>query len=143
MKHVVAIWAGQFSSEDEFIGSVEGTFDSEGDYKSSAFMEAAQLTELDEDFMESHYVQAAQELAEFIVYLRHEYSSDRAFGEQLPADLDQRLASYNSFVVLYGNDSSYGAVNEVLFSYGGSRDTEGNSLFEHVGRFIYETNGFQ
>ncbi|WP_216651807.1 hypothetical protein [Paenibacillus sp. NEAU-GSW1] len=69
----------------------------------------------DEDFMEIHEICHEEERKSFIEYLQTEYSQDDPFAEQLPLNLEQLIHPYQSIVVLYGNDSSYGAINFELF----------------------------
>lgn len=114
MQHAVAIWAGNFDSEEELIAYTERTLDEEQGTLSSRFMEGAGLEGLDEDFIEKHYLHDAEERRAFTVYLKHGYAEGTEFAEQLPADLDSRLTAYNSVLLLYGNDSPFGSVNDML-----------------------------
>ncbi len=51
----------------------------------------------------------------FIAYLRLEYSPHELFVKQLPATIDETIQAFNSIILVYGNDSPYGAINDTLF----------------------------
>ncbi|GGG01715.1 hypothetical protein GCM10010912_53210 [Paenibacillus albidus] len=114
MKHAVAIWTGDCESAEALDEYTNGTYDEEGEYVRSDFMKDTGIEWLDMDFMEIHYIQDEQGLKELLEYLRHDYSQDEAFRNQLPPEMDQALAAGNAVILLYGNDSLYGPVNEFL-----------------------------
>jgi hypothetical protein len=139
MRNAVAIWAGNFNSEEELMTYTEGPSD---EMMSGAdFMDDAGMEGLDHDFMERHYVGSGEDRRSLVTYLRHEYIEDSEFAEQLPADLEVRLVSYNSVVLLYGNDSPYGPVNELLLETVSSRNFAASFPMILIAHVEYETLG--
>jgi hypothetical protein len=139
MRHAVVIWAGTFNSEEELMAYTESIFDEETSRQSSDFMEGAGIEELDEDFIERHYISDAEERRHLVTYLRHEYAEDSAFAEHLPDDLESRLAEHNSVILLYGNDSPYGPVNEGLLQEGRSTNTAASFKMVLIADIQYES----
>ncbi|MFX3632384.1 MAG: immunity 22 family protein [Candidatus Pristimantibacillus sp.] len=115
MKHIVMIWGANFSSEEELEAFVEMVDDDEGEVLPSAFLASIGCPRIDEDFQEMHFFNNEDDRMEFIQYLRLEYSEHESFVEQLPATIDETIRAYNSIILLYGNDSPYGAINDELF----------------------------
>ncbi|MFC3746096.1 immunity 22 family protein [Paenibacillus sp. GCM10012306] len=139
MRNAVAIWAGNFNSEEELMTYTEG---SSGDgVAGGSFMDEAGLEGLDQDFMERHYIGNGEERRSLVTYLRLEYTEYSEFAEQLPADLEARLVPYNSVVLLYGNDSPYGPVNEMLLESFSSKNTSASFPMILIARVEYETLG--
>ncbi|WP_028551631.1 immunity 22 family protein [Paenibacillus sp. UNC451MF] len=115
MKHIVTIWGANFSSEEELEAFVETDYDDDGDALPSAFLAGIGCSWIDEDFQELHYFNNEDERKAFIEYLRLEYSPHEPFAEQLPAKIAETIQAYNSIILLYGNNSPYGAINDELF----------------------------
>ncbi|MFD0715613.1 immunity 22 family protein [Paenibacillus sp. GCM10027626] len=115
MKHIVRIWGANFSSEEELEAFVETVYDDDGGALPSAFLVSTGYSWIDEDFLEMHFFNNAEEHIAFIQYLRSEYSPHDSFVKQLPATIDESIRAYNSIILLYGNDSPYGAINDELF----------------------------
>ncbi|GAA3413277.1 immunity 22 family protein [Paenibacillus hodogayensis] len=117
MKHIVMIWGANISSSEELEAFVESVYDDDGDALPSAFLASIGRSWIDGDFLELHVVGNEEERIAFIEYLRLEYSPHEPFVEQLPAALDETVQAYNAVILLYGNDSPYGAVNEEMFQW--------------------------
>lgn len=117
MKHIVTIWGANFSSEDELRTFVEIEYDEDGDALLTDFMEKVGLSWIDEDFLEIHFFNNEEERKEFIDYLHHHYLSHNQFMKQLPSTLNESIHPYNSIILLYGNDSPYGSINDELFQF--------------------------
>ncbi|UVI27744.1 immunity 22 family protein [Paenibacillus spongiae] len=116
MKNIVMIWGANFASEEELYAYVESRYDDDGDVLPSGFMASIGGSWIDDDFLEAHFLVDDVERGEFTVYLHEEYSPHELFAEQLPNAFEASIRAYNSIILLYGNDSPYGAVNEVLFA---------------------------
>ncbi|OBZ18561.1 hypothetical protein A8L34_03015 [Bacillus sp. FJAT-27264] len=139
MRNAIAIWAGNFNSEEELMSYTEG---SSGDGVTGGnFIDEAGIEGLDQDFMERHFVRSGEERRSLVTYLRHEYIEDSEFAEQLPADLEARLAPYNSMVLVYGNDSPYGPVNEILLDNVSSNNIAASFPMILIARVEYESLG--
>ncbi|MGG3805049.1 hypothetical protein [Metabacillus fastidiosus] len=80
-----------------------------------------------------------KEQAEIIDYLNNDYSDDNEFTEQLPASLLQDISPYNSIILLYGNKSIYGSINEELFRMKKNLSLESYSDVRLVASVVYET----
>lgn len=133
MKQIVTVWGANFAGEDELGGFVQTGWDDDGEAVPSLFMRTIGTSRIDEDFMEVHYVGREYSLEAFADYLRSEYrSDDMSFAERLPANLEETLGNYNSFIVVYGNDSGYGAVNDELFTIGGRPEGSAAALLLRV-----------
>ncbi|AJS58627.1 immunity 22 family protein [Paenibacillus sp. IHBB 10380] len=115
MKHIVTIWGANFSSEEELEAFVETVYDDDGDALPSAFLASIGCSWIDGDFLEIHFFNNEEERMAFIEYLRLEYSPHEPFVEQLPATIDETIRAYNSIILLYGNDSPYGVINDEMF----------------------------
>lgn len=115
MKHIVTLWGANFSSAEELETFVETVDDDAGEALPSAFLASIGCSWIDEDFQELHFFNNEEERTAFIEYLRLEYSPHEPFVEQLPATIDETIRAYNSIILLYGNDSPYGAINDEMF----------------------------
>ncbi|WP_314589064.1 immunity 22 family protein [Paenibacillus terrigena] len=115
MKHIVTIWGANFSSEEELEAYIKTEYDDDGDAIPSAFLASIRCSWIDEDFLEMHFFNDEEDRMAFIAYLRLEYSSHEPFVEQLPAMIAESIRAYNGIILLYGNDSPYGATNDELF----------------------------
>ncbi|WP_010268816.1 immunity 22 family protein [Paenibacillus senegalensis] len=116
MRHIITIWGANFSSEEELVAYVESAYDDDGEeVLPSAFLESIGHSSIDRDFLELHFLSNEEEHTAFIQYLKSEYSSHDSFVNLLPPTMDESIRSYNSILLLSGNDSPYGAVNEELF----------------------------
>ncbi|MNW23328.1 hypothetical protein D3C74_00260 [compost metagenome] len=116
MQHIVTIWAGNFATDEEFMSYIAIVRDTNDERHASLFEQQSGLSDLDEDFMEAHYIRGPKERQEFIDYMRNDYSPHHAFTEHLPEGLEVLLAPYNSLILIYGNDSPHGAINECLLN---------------------------
>ncbi|HBZ80239.1 MULTISPECIES: immunity 22 family protein [Brevibacillus] len=122
MKHVVVVWGTDLQTEDELQAFLEPVYTEDGDMYPSEFMKATGLTWIDEDFFEVHALGKAEERANFLEYLRQEcVSAGASSAEKLPASLSDELADYPTVLLLYGQQTTYGTVNEELFSLSGER----------------------
>jgi hypothetical protein len=98
---------------DDFVQPI---WDENGDAWPSAFLTSIGVSSVDDDFLEVHFLPDDEAHAAFADYLRREYSPDESFAEHLPPKIDEKIRACNSIILLYGNVSPYGAVNDVLFS---------------------------
>ncbi|MGG3926409.1 immunity 22 family protein [Metabacillus fastidiosus] len=137
MEHIVTIWGCNFKNEEELESYVEAYKD--GENAASEFANDIGLMWLDEDFMEIAFLASDKEQAEIIDYLNNDYSDDNEFTEQLPASLLQDISSYNSIILLYGNKSIYGSINEELFRMEKNLSLESCSDVRLVAGVVYET----
>jgi Immunity protein 22 len=133
MKHIVTIWGANFASEAELHSYVEIEYDEDGDALLSGFMEKIGLSWVDEDFLEIHFINKMEDREEFIDYLHKHYSSHSQFVKQLPPSLNESIRAYNSIILLYGNDSPYGSINDELFQF-----TESDSSTGLIASISYE-----
>ncbi|MED4534316.1 immunity 22 family protein [Metabacillus fastidiosus] len=137
MEHIVTIWGCNFKNEEELESYVEAYKD--GENAASEFANDIGLMWLDEDFMEIAFLASDKEQAEIIDYLNNDYSDDNEFTEQLPASLLQDISPYNSIILLYGNKSIYGSINEELFRMEKNLSLESCSDVRLVAGVVYET----
>ncbi|GMX61879.1 hypothetical protein Elgi_16830 [Paenibacillus elgii] len=139
MKHVVAIWGVNCRSEEEFAAFVRLEYTEDGEAIPSEFMSSTGLSWIDEDFMEIHLPdEESREV--FVRYLKQDYASDPdRFAPQVPDSLGESIAPYPSVIVLYGNDSRYGSINEVLFSLAESGSEVGQQPVPLIAKIVYET----
>lgn len=125
MKHIVVVWGTDLHTEDELQAFLEPVYTEDGDMYPSEFMKATGLTWVDEDFFEVHAVAKAEERADFLEYLRQECVSDgEIFAEKLPTAFSEELTGYPTVLLLYGQQTAYGTVNEELFSLAGEPEAE-------------------
>lgn len=139
MKHIVMIWGAHFSSEKELIAFVEPAWDEDGEAQPSAFVRSIGVMSVDEDFLEAHYLGSDREREEFAGYVKEEYAPHKPFAERLPASFEADLRDCNSIILVYGNDSPYGPVNDALFQYAGSNRSAHGSQLTLVASVEYET----
>ncbi|MFB0843561.1 immunity 22 family protein [Paenibacillus oleatilyticus] len=140
MKHVVAVWGANCRSEEELAAFVEPGYTEDGEAIPSEFMSGAGLPWIDEDFMEIHLLPDEDSREAFVQYLKQDYASDPGrFAPQVPDSLGESIAPYSSVIVLYGNDSRYGSVNEVLFSLAESGSEVGQQPVALIAKTVYET----
>ena len=136
MKHIVTIWGANLDSEQKLEAFVETEYDDDGDARPSAFLASTGCSSIDEDFLEIHFVQNDEDRLDFLSYLRLDYSADESFADHLPTSIGDTFRAYNSIILVYGNDSPYGPINEELF-----QDTalpaEGAAVL--LARVVYET----
>jgi hypothetical protein len=106
-----------YDSEEELKAFVEISYDEEDEAQAqpSEFMTSIGTSRLDNDFMETHFINDEESHQSFTNYLCYEYCSNESFPKQLPQNLGEYINKYNSIILLYGNDSPYGSVNEFLF----------------------------
>ncbi|UQZ81139.1 hypothetical protein SK3146_00295 [Paenibacillus konkukensis] len=116
MKHIVTIWGTPASSEKELNAFTETVYDDDGEALLSPFLNGIGCSWIDEDFMERHYFGDEEERTAFIEYLRSDYAPHEAFAERLPEAIGEAIRAYPSVIILYGNDSPYGAINESLLA---------------------------
>lgn len=138
MKHIVMLWGADFSSIEQLESYVLPEYDEDGEAIPSPFITALGISSIDPDFAELHVLGTEEEHSEFVDYLRQEYSPYETFAELLPKGLEKRIRLYHSMIVLYGNDSRYGTVNEELFQLASSGLPE-NSAGNLVASITYET----
>ncbi|XOK62277.1 immunity 22 family protein [Paenibacillus elgii] len=140
MKHVVAIWGVNCRSEEELAAFVELEYTEDGDVTPSEFMSSTGLSWIDEDFMEVHLLPDEESREALMQYLKQDYASDPGrFAPQVPDSLGESIAPYSSVIVLYGNDSRYGSVNEVLFSLAESGSEVRQQPVALIAKIVYET----
>ncbi|MGG3891267.1 immunity 22 family protein [Metabacillus fastidiosus] len=137
MEHIITIWGCNFKNEEELESYVEA--DKDGENAASEFANDIGLMWIDEDFMEIAFLASDKEQAEIIDYLNNDYSSDNEFTEQLPVSLLQGIRPYNSLILLYGNKSIYGSINEELFRMEKNLSLESCSDVRLVASVVYET----
>lgn len=141
MKHVVAMWGANCRSEEELAAFVEQGYTEDGDAIPSEFMVSTGLSWIDEDFMEIHLLPDEESRKAFVQYLKLDYVSDsERFAPQVSDSLGESMAPYPSVIVLYGNDSRYGSVNEALFSLGESGSGAGQQPVPPIAKIVYETD---
>ncbi|MFD0589318.1 immunity 22 family protein [Paenibacillus sp. GCM10027627] len=138
MKHIVKIWGANFSSEEELHAYVEAVYDNDGEAQPSAFLAELGYRYIDKDFLEAHFFNNEEERIAFIQYLKIDYSPHGSFGKQLPAAIDEYMRAYHSIILLYGNDSLYGAINDELFQSDQS-DSLPSSLICLIASIEYES----
>lgn len=140
MKHVVAMWGTNCRSEEELAAFARPGYTEDGDAIPSEFMSSTGLSWIDEDFMEVHLLPDEESREAFVQYLKQDYASDPdRFAPQVPDSLGESIAPYPSVIVLYGNDSRYGSVNEVLFSLAESGSEVGQQPVPLIAKIVYET----
>lgn len=140
MRHVVTIWGTNLQTEEELQEFIEPIFDENGDVTPSSFHTATGLDWIDEDFFEVHLLGDAEVRNEFWAYLKEEYAPEaEAFSLQLSDDLKARLEAYPSVILLYGNESPYGNINEQLFQLK-EKGSEQGSPVVLLAQVIYETD---
>ncbi|WP_025847957.1 immunity 22 family protein [Paenibacillus ehimensis] len=140
MKHVVAIWGANCRSEEELAAFVESGYTEDGDAIPSEFVSSTGLSWIDEDFMEIHWLPDEESCEAFVQYLKLDYASDPdQFAPQVPDSLRESMAPYPSVIMLYGNDSRYGSVNEALFSLAESGSGAGQPSVPLIAKIVYET----
>ncbi|OPH56976.1 hypothetical protein BC351_26570 [Paenibacillus ferrarius] len=143
MKNVVAIWAANYESEEDLKSFVEISYDedeeAQAQAQASGFMRSIGISGIDNDFMETHFINDDESRQSFSNYLYNEYCSNQSFSEQLPSNLGEYINRYNSFILLYANDSPYGSVNEFLLLMEAPVTPSGSSpvLLAYL---IYHTN---
>ncbi|ALS26322.1 immunity 22 family protein [Paenibacillus cisolokensis] len=138
MKHVVTVWGANFRTEEELRAFVEPVSHDDGETLPSEFMTRSGIGWFDADFMETHFINSDEERRMFIAYMHRDYSPHEQFAEHLPATLYASIGLYNSIILLYGNDSPSGAVNEQLFRIARSGAAPGSSAILVAG-IEYET----
>lgn len=139
MKHVVTVWGTTLHSDEELQEFLEPLYDEDGDVGPSCFLTATGLNEVDEDFFEAHLLGSEEEKGSFLTYLIEEYAPEReAFKRHLPEDLAAKLTEYSSVILLYGNESGYGSINEQLFQLH-EQEKVSDSPVVLLSKIVYET----
>ncbi|GED70945.1 hypothetical protein BRE01_46470 [Brevibacillus reuszeri] len=139
MRHVVTIWGTNLQTEEELQNFIEPIFDEDGDVTPSGFHTATGLEWIDEDFFEVHFLGNVKERTEFWAYLKEEYAPEAgAFSQQLSDELVSSLVDYPSVILLYGNESRYGSINEKLFALQKNLPDDGSPIVL-LAKVVYET----
>lgn len=140
MKHVVAIWGVNCRSEEELAAFVEPDYTEDGEAIPSEFMRSTGLSWIDEDFMEMHLLPDEESREAYVQYLKLDYASDPdQLAPQVPDSLRESMAPYPSVIVLYGNDSRYGSINEALFSLKETGSGDRRQSVPLIAKIVYET----
>ncbi|WP_289135507.1 immunity 22 family protein [uncultured Brevibacillus sp.] len=140
MRHVVTIWGANLQTEEELREFIEPIFDENGDVTPSSFLTATGLNWIDEDFFEVHLLKEPEVRSEFWTYLKEEYAPEgEAFSLQLSDDLKAKLEAYPAVILLYGNESPYGNINEQLFQLT-EKGAEQGSPVVLLAKIRYETS---
>lgn len=138
MKHVVAIWGTTLQTDEELQPFLQPEYTEDGDVIPSGFMAAAGLDWVDEDFFEVHAVAQVEERAAFLAYLQREcVSAGESFAEKIPPNLSGEIARFPTVILLYGQVTNYGTVNEALFALTGEQHV-GDGLVELLATIEYE-----
>ncbi|NRS48302.1 immunity 22 family protein [Brevibacillus sp. HB2.2] len=139
MRNVVTVWGTTLQSADELADFLTPVYDEDGDVIPSGFLTASGLEWIDEDFFEVHEVQDAEARADFFMYLENEYAMNATLDrKEWPQKLTEEIGKYPHVILLYGNESRYGPINEKLFDLteGGQ---EKDSPLVLLAKLVFET----
>ncbi|MFS0554489.1 immunity 22 family protein [Brevibacillus sp. 179-C9.3 HS] len=139
MRHVVTVWGTTLQSPDELADFLTPVYDEDGDVIPSGFLTASGLEWVDEDFFEVHEVQDAEAREYFFAYLENEYATDAKLDRtEWPIQLTEGISKYPHVILLYGNESRYGSINEKLFEL--TEDgQEKDSTVVMLAKLVFET----
>lgn len=139
VKHVVTVWGTTLQSDEELQEFLEPLYDENGDVGPSGFLAATGLNWVDEDFFEAHVLGSEEEKMAFPTYLKEEYAPEpEVFERHLPENLTSKMSAYPSVILLYGNESGYGSINEQLFQLH-EQEKSGDSPIVLLSKIVYET----
>lgn len=116
-EHVVSIWIGKFSSEDEFTKYLREVYTDEGDV-SSRFMNDFSIDYIDNHFMECLFFGSVVNEETFL----KDFSYANQFIDKLPGSIE--WDKYNSIIMVYN------------FSYTGKEGVSKD--VEFIGEFGYQ-----
>lgn len=140
MKHVVTIWGTTLQSADELADFLTPVYDEDGEVIPSGFLTASGLDWVDEDYFEVHDVHHAEDREYFFSYLENEYNANAKLDRKhWPAKLTEQIAQFPHVILLYGNESRYGTINQGLFALT-EEGHKNNSPVVLLAKLVFETD---